>query len=151
MHVNSVLLAELEAHPGAAHTKTDAVAHSGDVSHKIPTSEIPMPLGVEVPGICQQVHEGMMLGNNSKAVPLLFQAPGMQPCVGQQELFSKFMSFSKLCWGEEGVRSIPEGHQLFQARCCSQHLLLLLKPAGTKELFQDWHQSRQEMLGFPCL
>ena len=78
MHVNSVLLAELEAHPGAAHTKTDAVAHSGDVSHKILTSEIPMPLGVEVPGICQQVHEGMMLGNNSKAVPLLFQAPGMQ-------------------------------------------------------------------------
>ena len=32
--VNPVLLAKVEAHPGAAHTKTDAVAHPGEVSHK---------------------------------------------------------------------------------------------------------------------
>ena len=68
-------------------TKTDAVAHPGDVSHKTFTSEVPMPLRVEELAICQEVSKGMMLGNNSKAVPLLFQAPGTQPFVGQQELF----------------------------------------------------------------
>ena len=63
------------AHPCGGNSKADAVGHSGDSTHKVFPFEIPMSFGVQKFGIPKEVDKGMVLHNNGKRMPTLFQGP----------------------------------------------------------------------------
>ena len=85
--------AQFGAHPCGGNSKADAVGHSRDSTHKVFPFEIPVPFGIQKFGIPKEVDKGMVLHNNGKRMPTLFQGPCIQPFVGQQEFFSKSHAF----------------------------------------------------------
>ena len=93
MEEQPVFDAQFGAHPCGGNSKADAVGHSRDSTHKVFPFEIPVPFGIQKFGIPKEVDKGMVLHNNGKRMPTLFQGPCIQPFVGQQEFFSKSHAF----------------------------------------------------------
>ena len=87
--MDSVFGTEFGTELGGTHTKGYGMGHPWDVPNIIPSSEVPWFHWVHVLAVDQQVAKGAELGHNAKAVPVLFQRPGIKPLVVQQEPFSK--------------------------------------------------------------